>query len=437
MTITTEFRLPQLADSVTSVRLSLWLKQVGDRVETGEPIVEVETDKTNVELEAPVSGVMQAIHVAAGTDGLEVGTVLAVIAAAAAVDAAEPPSTPESTHAGAPAASQSGVPVARTSAPDDALNRLDAAAPAVPGGAASSVTPLARRMAAVAGLALGEIAGTGPDGRITKQDVDCRLAGRTTMSPPVEDAASGPPRALTGISVVGGIPGPSSGPFHDEELSALRRVTATRMQQSKQTVPHFYLRIECAADAALALLASAKQHRPERAPTLTDLVIRASAFALRKVPRANSAWVDGRVRIFEQADIAVAVNTPAGLIAPIVRAADGKDLAAIATETRGLVARARDGQLRPDEYAGGTFTISNLGMYGVESLYAIVNPPQSCILGVGAVMSRPVVVGREIRVGHVMACTLSADHRVMDGAVGAELLAAIRDHFEQPGLMMV
>ena len=436
MTITTEFRLPQLADSVTSVRLSLWLKQVGDRVETGEPIVEVETDKTNVELEAPVSGVMQAIHVAAGTDGLEVGTVLAVIAAAAAIDPAEPAPTPESAHAGVPAASRPGVPVERTSAPDEVLNRLDAGDPALPEGAASSVTPLARRMVAVAGLALGEIAGTGPDGRITKQDVDYRLAGRTTMSPRAADVAPGLPRAQTEVSVGGG-PGPSSGPFHDEELSALRRVTATRMQQSKQTVPHFYLRIECVADAALALLASAKQHRPERAPTLTDLVIRASAFALRRVPRANSAWVDGRVRIFEQADISVAVNTPTGLIAPIVRAADRKDLAAIATETRGLVARARDGQLRPDEYAGGTFTISNLGMYGVESLYAIVNPPQSCILGVGAVMSRPVVVGREIRVGQVMACTLSADHRVIDGAVGAELLAAIRDHLEQPGLMMV
>jgi pyruvate dehydrogenase E2 component (dihydrolipoamide acetyltransferase) len=453
MTITTEFRLPQLADSVTSVRLSLWLKQVGDRVETGEPIVEVETDKTNVELEAPVSGVMQAIHVAAGTDGLEVGTLLAVIAAASAVDTAEPASapeftpepTPESTHAGIPAASRSGAPVERDSAPDEVLavaspetlNRLDEGDPAVPGGAAASATPLARRMAAVAGLTLGEIAGTGRDGRITKQDVERRLAGPTTMSPPAEDAAPGPPRAPTAGPIGDGIPGPSSGPFHDEELSALRRVTATRMQQSKQTVPHFYLRIECVADAALALLASAKQHRPERAPTLTDLVIRASAFALRKVPRANSAWVDGRVRIFEQADISVAVNTPTGLIAPIVRAADRKDLAAIATETRGLVARARDGQLRPDEYAGGTFTISNLGMYGVESLYAIVNPPQSCILGVGAVISRPVVVGREVRVGQVMACTLSADHRVIDGAVGAELLAAIRDHLEQPGLMMV
>jgi len=217
----------------------------------------------------------------------------------------------------------------------------------------------------------------------------------------------------------------------------MRRVTATRMQQAKQTVPHFYLRIECAADAALALLASAKQLRPDLSPTVTDLVIRASALALRKVPRANSSWVDGRVRLYEDADIAVAVNTPTGLITPVVRGADKKDLAAVATETQGLFARARDGRLRPDEYAGGTFTISNLGMYGVESLYAIVNPPQSCILGVGAAVSRPVAVANEVRVGQVMVCTLSADHRVIDGAVGAELLAAIRDHIEQPGLMLV
>jgi pyruvate dehydrogenase E2 component (dihydrolipoamide acetyltransferase) len=448
MTSISEFRLPQLADSVTSVRLSLWLKQVGDRVDAGESIVEVETDKTNVELEAPVAGVLRAIYVAAGTDGLEAGTVLAVIAASSdgvSEPASVPESASESSPVDVPMASQSAAQAEREAASDEVLvltspevlNRVDERDPAAGEVTVSSATPLARQMAAVAGLSLAGIAGTGPDGRITKQDVDRELGGQTTMSLPTGDAGTGPAPAPTAESVVGGTPGPSSGPSHDEELSALRRVTATRMQQSKQTVPHFYLRMECAADAALALLASAKQHRSDRAPTFTDLVIRASAFSLRKVPRANSAWADGRVRLFHQVDIAVAVNTPAGLITPIVRTADRKDLAAIAMETKGLVARAREGQLRPDEYAGGTFTISNLGMYGVESLYAIVNPPQSCILGVGAVGEHPVVVGREVRVGQMMALTLSADHRVIDGALGAELLATIRDHLEQPGLMMV
>ena len=422
MSATTEFRLPRLADSVTSVRLSLWLKQEGDRVEAGEPIVEVETDKTNVELDAPVAGVLRAIRVAAGVEGLEAGTLLALIADVPAGEAA--------TSASPPTASEPGRVVDIAPVPDapPPVEAAPLAAAQVSDDIAA--TPMGRRMAAVAGVALADIPGTGRDGRITKADVERVLTERTGAS-----VASGVPASPAWVE--DGVGVPSAGPFHDEDLSAIRRVTATRMQHAKRTVPHFYLRIECAADAALALLASAKQVRPDLSPTVTDLVIRAAALALRKVPRANSAWIDGRVRLYEDADIAVAVNTPNGLITPIVRGADKKDLAAVATETRGLVARAREGRLRPEEYAGGTFTISNLGMYGVESLYAIVNPPQSCILGVGAAVSRPVVAGNEIRVGQVMVCTLSADHRAIDGAVGAELLAAIRDHIEQPGLMLV
>ena len=431
MTATTEFRLPQLADSVTSVRLSLWLKQEGDRVEAGEPIVEVETDKTNVELEAPVSGVLRAIRIAAGVEGLEAGVVLALIADASADDGAVSAPGSEASEQGPAVAIAAAAPMAVAPPVDDAPPPVEVEPrAAAPESGDIAATPIARRMGGVAGVALGAITGTGRDGRITKADVERVLADRIGIS-----ATSGVlavPALIDDDAVVR-----SAGRFHDEELSAMRRVTATRMQQAKQTVPHFYLRIECAADAALALLASAKQLRPDLSPTVTDLVIRASALALRKVPRANSSWVDGRVRLYEDADIAVAVNTPTGLITPVVRGADKKDLAAVATETQGLFARARDGRLRPDEYAGGTFTISNLGMYGVESLYAIVNPPQSCILGVGAAVSRPVAVANEVRVGQVMVCTLSADHRVIDGAVGAELLAAIRDHIEQPGLMLV
>jgi pyruvate dehydrogenase E2 component (dihydrolipoamide acetyltransferase) len=431
MSATTEFRLPRLADSVTSVRLSLWLKQEGDRVEAGEPIVEVETDKTNVELDAPVAGVLRAIRVAAGVEGLEAGTLLALIADVPAGEAATSASPPTASEPGRVVDIAPAVPIAVAAPVPDAPPPVEAA----PLAAAQvsddiAATPMGRRMAAVAGVALVDIPGTGRDGQITKADVERVLTERTGAS-----VASGVPASPAWVE--DGVGVPSAGPFHDEDLSAIRRVTATRMQHAKRTVPHFYLRIECAADAALALLASAKQVRPDLSPTVTDLVIRAAALALRKVPRANSAWIDGRVRLYEDADIAVAVNTPNGLITPIVRGADKKDLAAVATETRGLVARAREGRLRPEEYAGGTFTISNLGMYGVESLYAIVNPPQSCILGVGAAVSRPVVAGNEIRVGQVMVCTLSADHRAIDGAVGAELLAAIRDHIEQPGLMLV
>ena len=207
-----------------------------------------------------------------------------------------------------------------------------------------------------------------------------------------------------------------------------------RLQQAKQTVPHFYLRIECVVDAALGLLARVKELHPDVTPSLTDFVVRAAALALRQVPQANSTWADGVVRVYDTVDIAVAVNTPKGVITPIVRAADRKDLGAIARETRALVTRAREGTLTPEEYTGGTFTVSNLGMYGVEGLYAIVNPPQSCILGVGAAVKRPVVAGNVVTVGTVMTCTLSADHRAIDGAVGAELLAALRAFIEQPGL---
>ena len=217
----------------------------------------------------------------------------------------------------------------------------------------------------------------------------------------------------------------------------MRRVTATRMQHAKQTVPHFYLRTECLVDAAQALVTSAKKLEGGEAPTLTDLVVRATAFALRKVPQANSAWYDGGVRVYDTIDIAIAVNTPMGLVTPLVRAVDEKDLGAIARETKSLAKRAREGLLTPAEYSGATFTISNLGMYGVESLYAIVNPPQSCILGVGAALERPVAADHEVRIGTVMACTLSADHRAIDGVVGAELLAVLKSYIEQPGLMLL
>ncbi|MDA1092310.1 MAG: 2-oxo acid dehydrogenase subunit E2 [Acidobacteria bacterium] len=405
MTTITEFRLPPLTDSVTTVRLSLWLKQVGDRVQVGEPMVEVETDKTNIELEAPATGVVQAIHVTAGTEGIQAGTLLAVIADGPAGEAA---------------ADDVGAPAVASTPPKAAEERGIQAA----GGDADPVaTPLARRMAVLAGLALAEVTGSGRDGQVTKRDVDRALTGWVPTSETLA-ARSMPSGTSTSAAPSGGA----------EEAS-----TPARPPGTAQTVRHLYLRIECDAEAALGLLASATRLRADRAPTLTDLVIRASAFALRMVPRANAGWVevDGRARVGTQSDIAVAVHTPAGVLTPIVRGADRKDLAAIATETRGFHARAQAGELHPDECAGSAFTVSNLGRYGVESLYASVIPPQRCLLGVGAVVSRPVAVGSHVRVGQVLACTLSADRRIIDDAVWAELLAAIRDHIEQPGLMLV
>ena len=413
----TEVRLPELADSVESVRLSTWLKQEGDRVEAGEPIVEVETDKTNVELEAPASGVLRAIQCAEGADGLTPGTVLALI-----VDEPDSPDRPPEAEAPrepgpASVAVQDIVPPSQLS--DEETSGEVASAPESPSyGEGQAATPLAARMAAAAGLDLSQIETSRANGRIGKTDVERALAERRGTP-----QATAPPVSASKHEVVG--------------LTAMRRVTAARMQESKQNVPHFYLRVECAANAALALVATAKREGIDPAPTLTDLVVRASAFALKRVPQANSAWADGTVRLYETVDIAIAVSTPGGLITPVVRAADQKTLGEIAKETKELVARAREGRLTPSDYMGGTFTISNLGMYGVESLYPIVNPPQSCILGVGAAVTRPVVEGTTVTVGAVMACTLSADHRVLDGAVGAQFLAAVKSYIEQPGLMMI
>lgn len=425
MTDTTEFCLPQLADQVAEVKLTAWLKAVGDHVDLGEPIAEVETDKTNVELESPVSGVLRVIQVEAGTEGLEAGAVLALIAAA-------PGQADEGGTSGV-APALTGDEVVSTGGPKVPVvagrrrHEVVDEPPSVGSETASATvpaTPVARKMAAAAGLDLAGIRGTGRGGRIGKGDVDRALAERR------EGLSAGAPVSL---SPQVSVPAHVEGPFQDHELTAMRRVTATRMQQSKQTVPHFYLRVDCAVDAALDLLAATKRQRPEAVPTLTDFVIRAAAHALRLVPGANAAWADGVVRMYDSVDIALAVNTPTGLITPVIRQADRKELEEIAAETRTLAAGAREGTLLPADYAGGTFTISNLGMYGVESLYAIVNPPQSCILGIGAALSRPVAFGQEVRVARMMACTLSADHRVIDGALGAELLAAIKDYIERAG----
>ena len=413
--MSTELRLPRLAETAASAKLAVWLKQEGEAVAAGEPVVEVETDKTNVEIEAPASGVIGKIHVAAGTEGLEAGALLAVIADDGDGTApAEPAARPGPAPVPVPDAAGSDIP-----------EREEAAVPA--SGSAPAATPLARRMAAAAGLDLGRVRGTGRGGRIDKADVERGLAARApTAVLPAAAVTERVPEPLAATPPAGS---------REEPLSAMRRVTAERLQAAKRTVPHFYLGADCAMDAALQLRARVDRQDPGIELTLTDIIVRAAALALRQVPAANSTWAEGGVRLYDAADIAVAVDTPQGLIAPIIRQADRKGLRAISGELKALGARARAGKLAPEEYTGGTFTISNLGMYGVDSLYAIVNPPQSCILGVGAARPRPVVAGDTVAVGTVATCTLSADHRAIDGATGAALLAAFRTFVEEPGLL--
>ena len=435
-----EVTLPELAEAMTSATLTAWLKKPGDTVTAGEPIAEVETDKTTVELEAPTDGVLADIRVAAGAEAVAVGTVLALVRSAMPSEA--PPQ-------GAPAASPA-LPMAETSVPA-ATSPIDtdetapgqapaagtaeiATAPSFGATALAAVdlpaTPLARRMAELAGLDLRRLTGSGDGGRVMKVDVErlLRSARGGAAAPVVADAPASAPAASAAPAVT-----PVSDlPHSDRPLTAMRRVTAQRMAESKRSAPHFYLEVECAVDALLALRDAATPVHGPGAPTVNDMVVRAAALALREVPLANSAWIGDAVRVYERVDLAVAVTTPGGLVTPVVRAADTKPLAEIAAELRRLATDARAGRLQPADYQGGTCTISNLGMYGVSSLYAILNPPQSCILGVGAVTERPVVRDGAVVVGSMMTVTLSADHRAIDGATGAELLRALKALLEDP-----
>ena len=475
-----EVRLPELAESMSSATLTAWLKEVGDDVTEGEPIAEVETDKTTVELEAPATGVLEAIQVAAGTSDVAVGAVLALLrerspqevrpaaeggAGRAGKELAGPPAV-DPPHAAPGASAKPSPPLPAGSDAVTAGGRTAAGAvPAEPsrgeGAAATAAspvpeaaaTPLARRMAELAGLDLASLRGTGAAGRVGKADVEraLRAGSAVPVAPPPSPAAPG--TAPPGVEVPA--PALAAGPHRDEPLTAARRVTAARMAQSKQTAPHFYLEVDCEADRILDRLRAARAASAGSTPsasggagapgghggdasvpvadlTLTDLLVRAAALALARVPLANSAWIGDAVRVFETADVAVAVAAPSGLVTPVVRNAGAKALGALAAELRDLTARAREGRLQPAEYAGGTFTISNLGMYGVSRLFAILNPPQSCILGVGAVESRPVVRDGEVRAGRTMALTLSADHRALDGATGATFLRELRAIIEHP-----
>jgi pyruvate dehydrogenase E2 component (dihydrolipoamide acetyltransferase) len=401
-----EIRLPQLAEGMTSAKVAVWLKKEGDKVKNGEAVAEVETDKTNVELESPSAGVLQKIHVQAGTNAA-VGDLLAVIGEAAGKSSGE-----EARGNGAAAAVASAPPPAQPPVATTQAKHAESHEPARPLSIdpSANATPLAGRMAALAGLDLSTLRTSG--GRVTKADVDRALKGSAP--------APAPARA-----------------FEDARLSPMRRVTAERLQHAKQTIPHFYLQVDCKVDDLLGARAQLNARQSDVKITINDFIVLAVSRALRKVPAANSGWIDDGVRVFESVDIAVAVNTPKGLITPIVRDVQSKTLIVVSRELKDLVERARQGKLKPDEYQGGTFTISNLGMSGVSQITPIINPPQSCILGVGAVEERPIVKDGQVTAGQVMNCTLAADHRAIDGATGAELLAEVRRLLEQPASLLL
>ena len=358
---------------------------------------------------------------------------------------------------GEPVPASSSVPGVQRREPPPGSSPVGAAPAVAAADTDAPATPLARRMAALAGLDLSGVTGSGAGGRVTKIDVERLLrpsreappAPSAGLAPPATPAAGfAPPAPDSPATPPAGLAPPAAHsaaavpdlPHEDRPLTAMRRVTARRTAEAKRSAPHFYLEVECAVDRLLARRGAgnaAAGGGPSAAgragaPTVNDVVVRAAALALREVPLANSAWTGDAVRVYDRVDLAVAVTTPAGLVTPVVRAADTRTLAEIAGELRRLAADARAGRLPPADYQGGTCTISNLGMYGVAGLYAILNPPQACILGVGAVTERPVVRDGAIAVGSTMKVTLSADHRAIDGATGAELLRALKGLLEDP-----
>jgi len=414
----TLLRMPEVAANATHATLAAWSKKEGEPIAVGDCLAEVETDKAIVEISADSAAVMGQWLVQAGQE-VEVGAPIAVLLAAGEA-AADVQALLQAAGAVA-AAPAAGAAPAVSGTPAPAAVAAPAVAPA--GGGRLRASPLARRLAAQRGVDLSRLQGSGPGGRIVRIDVERAQAVAPAPAPVAAAPATAP--AGSGASA-----------FTEVPHSSMRRTIARRLAESKSTIPHFYLTVECRMERLLALRAEINA-AASRKISVNDFIVRAVAVALREVPQANVGWTETAMRQYAQADVAVAVSTDTGLITPIVRAADRKTLSQISAEIADLAARARAGQLRPDEYQGGSFSVSNLGMHGVGAFSAIINPPQAAILAVGASQHKPVVENGELQVGTVMACTLSVDHRAIDGALAAQWLAAFQRAIEAPLSMLI
>ena len=409
--------MPALSPTMTEGTVAKWLIAVGETVHSGDVIAEIETDKATMEVESIEDGVVAHILVEAGSENVAVGTVIAILAEAGeAVDtisatpvtaaADEAPEAPTET----PALVKETPAVAQTSVAETS-KRIFA-------------TPLARRIAANKGIALDGLTGSGPHGRILRRDVEAAPAAPAVQITPAS-ANMLSSSAVTGASEL-------------VANSQMRQAIASRLQQSKQQAPHFYVTVDCQIDTLLAARRALNEKAPDGVKiSLNDLVIRAAAMALMAVPDANVAYEDTHTRRFQHADICMAVAIDGGLVTPVIWAAETMGLAALSQTTADLASRARQGQLRAAEYTGGSFTISNLGMFGVREFAAVINPPQGAILAVGAGEQRPVVVDGALTVATVMTVTLSADHRAIDGAVAAQWLQSFKGFVENPVTMLL
>ena len=427
-----EILMPALSPTMEEGTLAKWLVAEGDRVQSGDLLAEIETDKATMEFEAVDEGVIGKLLVAEGTANVKVNSAIAILLEEGdAADATASPAQSAAADAAAPLAAEASTAKPPAAAAPAAAQTQD--------GTRIFASPLARRIAADQGLDLAKITGSGPKGRIVKADVSgapAAAAAPASVSAATAMAPATPPRSASAASVEALYQGRS---YKAVSLDGMRRVIADRLTEAKQTIPHFYLRRDIQLDSLLKLRSEINTGLEARGVKLSvnDFIIKACAMALQSVPAANAVWAGDRVLQMEASDISVAVAIEGGLLTPVLLDADSKSLSKLAVEMKDLATRARSRKLAPHEYQGGSFSISNLGMMGIDNFDAVINPPQGAILAVGAGKKRPVVgADGTLSVATVMSVTMSVDHRVIDGALGAELLDAIVHNLEYPLSML-
>jgi pyruvate dehydrogenase E2 component (dihydrolipoamide acetyltransferase) len=408
-------QMPSLSPTMTEGKIVRWMKKAGDKVSSGDIIAEVETDKSNLEIEAYDDGTLARIVVEAGQMA-KVGSPIAYLAGKGGAKAAPSAPAPAAPKAAAPAAAPQGggqvVPLRREEAP------------ASSGGGRLRASPLAKKMARERGLNLAQVRGSGPHGRVVKRDIEQALASGAA-APAAAPAARGAAPAARAATTFGARPEPKSVP-----VSSMRRVIAQRMAEVKPGVPHFYLTVDVEMDAAMKIREEAKAL--ESKVSVNDIIVKAAAVALKRFPKVNVSMQGDTILQFGTADVGIAVAIEDGLITPVIKDADLKGLAAISAESRELAERARKKALKPDEYTGGSITVSNLGMFGIDQFVAVINPPQAAILAVGTVADKVVVRDGQMVVRKILTVTMSCDHRVIDGATGAEYLREFKALLEHP-----
>ena len=431
----TEILMPALSPTMEEGTLAKWLVKEGDTVKSGDILAEIETDKATMEFEAVDEGILGKILVAEGSAGVKVNTPIAVmVEEGESVDAAPAPTAAapkaDAPKADAPKAEPAPAAAAAGSAP---------AAPKSGDGNRIFASPLARRIAAEKGLDLAAVKGSGPHGRIVKADVEGATPGAAKPAAAPAAAAASAPAAPAAAAPTGPSADAILKMYEDRqtevvELDGMRRTIAKRLGEAKQTIPHFYLRRSAKLDELMKFRATLNKQLEGRGVKLSvnDFIIKASALALQQVPDANAVWAGDRILKLKPSDVAVAVAIEGGLFTPVLKDAHQKTLSTLSAEMKDLASRAKSKKLAPHEYQGGSFAISNLGMFGIENFDAVINPPHGAILAVGAGIQTPVVENGEVVIRNVMSMTLSVDHRVIDGALGAQLLEAIVNHLENP-----